>query len=85
VLAQYGRDAAAARLLVVHYPTSAAAEAAYGRLMAAYLSAAAGKDRMQTNDGRWTIARQRQAMLAVVIGAPSETSAKRCWRQPRRQ
>ena len=57
---------------MVRYPTAAAAEAAYGRFMAAYLPAAAGKDRMQTNDGRWTIARQRQAVLAVVIGAPSE-------------
>jgi hypothetical protein len=72
VLAQYGRDTAAARLLVVQYSTAAAAEAAYGRFMAAYLSAAAGKDRMQTNDGRWTIAWQRQAMQLVVIGAPSE-------------
>jgi hypothetical protein len=72
VLAQYGRDAAAARLLVVHYPTAAAAEAAYGRLMAAYLPAATGKDRVRTTDGRWTIARQRQAVLAVVVGAPSE-------------
>ena len=73
VFAQYGRDAAATRLLVVHYPTMEAAEAAHGRFMAAYLSAAAGKDRVQTTDGRWTIARQRQADLAVVIGAPSET------------
>jgi hypothetical protein len=72
VLAQYGQGAAAARLLVVHYPTATAAEAAYGRFMAAYLPAAEGKDRVQTTDGRWTIARQRQAVLAVVIGAPSE-------------
>ncbi|HSB72602.1 MAG TPA: DUF6599 family protein [Candidatus Methylomirabilis sp.] len=73
VLARYGRDAAAAHLLVVRYPTATAAGAAYGRFMAAYLSAAAGKDRVQTTDGRWTIARQRQADLTVVIGAPSET------------
>jgi uncharacterized protein DUF6599 len=72
VLAQYGRDAAAAHLLVVRYPTAMAAGAAYGRFMAAYLPAAAGKDRVQTNDRRWTFARQRQAVLAVVIGAPSE-------------
>jgi len=72
VLAQYGRDTAAARLLLVRYPTATVAGAAYRRFMAAYLPAAGGKDRMQTNDGRWTIARQRQAVLAVVIGAPSE-------------
>ena len=72
VLAQYGQGAAAAHLLVVRYPTATAAGAAYGRFMAAYLPAAAGRDRAQTNDGRWTIARQRQAVLAVVIGAPSE-------------
>ncbi len=73
VLAQYGRDAAATHLLVVRYPTATAAGAAYGRFMAAYLPAAAGKDRVQTDDRRWTIARQRQAVLAVVIGAPSES------------
>ena len=72
VLAQYGRDTAAARLPVVRYPTATMAEAAYRRFMAAYLPAAAGKDRELTNDGRWTIARQRQEVLAVVIGAPSE-------------
>ncbi len=72
VLAQYGRDAAAAHLLVVRYPTATAAAAAYGRFMAAYLPTAAGKDRVQTADGRWIIARQRQEVLAVVIGAPSE-------------
>ena len=72
VLAQYGRDAAAAHLLVVRYPTATTAGAAYGRFMATYLPAAAGRDRVQTNDGRWTIARQRQEVLAVVIGAPSE-------------
>jgi hypothetical protein len=73
VLARYGRDAAAAHLLLVRYPTATAAWAAYGRFMAAYLPAADGRDRVQTTDGRWTIARQRQAVLAVVIGAPSES------------
>lgn len=72
VLAQYGRVAGTACLLVVRYPTARAAEAAFGRFMAAYLPAAAGRDRVQTADGRWTIARQRQVVLAVVIGAPSE-------------
>jgi len=72
VLAQYGRDAAAAHLLVVRYPTATAAAAAYGRFMAAYLPAAASRGLGQTTDGRWTIARQRRAVLAVVIGAPSE-------------
>jgi len=76
VLAQYGQGASAARLLVVHYPTAPAAEAAYGRFMAAYLPGAGGKDRVQTTDGRWTIARQRQAVLALVIGAPSEAAGE---------
>ena len=76
VLAQYGRDTAVARLLVVRYPTATTAGAAYGRFMAAYLPGAAGKDRMQTTDGRWTIAWQRQEMLAVVIGAPSEAAGE---------
>jgi hypothetical protein len=76
VLARYGRDAAAARLLVVRYPDATAAEAAHGRFMAAYLPAAVGKDRGQTSDGRWTIARQRQGVLSVVIGAPTEAAGE---------
>ena len=76
MLAQYGRDTAVARLLVVRYPTATEAGAAYGRFMAAYLPGAAGRDRMQTTDGRWAIAWQRQEMLAVVIGAPSEAAGE---------
>ncbi len=76
VLAQYGRDAAAARLLLVRYPTAAAAGTAYKRFVAAYLPTAAGKDRVQTDNGRWTIAWQGQTVLAVVIGAPSEAAGE---------
>ena len=76
VLAQYGRDSGATRLLIVRYATAAAAEAAHGRFMAAYLPAVAGKDRGQTADGRWTIARQRQTVLTVVIGAPTEAAGE---------
>lgn len=76
VLAQYGHGAAGTRLLVVRYPTAAAAEAAHGRFMTAYLPAAAGKDRVQTPDGRWTIARQWQGVLSVVIGAPTEAAGE---------
>ena len=70
VLAQYGRDATATRLLLVRYPTTIEAAAASGRFMAAYLTGAPAKDRGQ-KDGRWTIARQRERVLIVVIGAPS--------------
>jgi hypothetical protein len=75
VLAQYGRDATAARLLLARYPTPTEAATAYGRFIATYLPGAAGKDRGQ-KDGRWTIARQRERVLAVVVGAPSEAAGE---------
>ena len=72
VLAQYGRDAAKAHLLLVRYPTGTAAGAAYRRLLTVYLADAGGKDRLRTNDQRWTIARQKNAFVVVVLGAPTE-------------
>jgi len=75
LLAQYGRDATAARLLLVRYPTATEAATAYRRFLATYLPGAAGKDRGQ-KDGRWTIARQRESVLAVVVGAPSEVAGE---------
>ena len=75
VLAQYGRDAAVARLLLVRYPTATEAATAHGRFMTAYLPGAPAKDRGQ-KDGRWTIARQREMVLAVVVGAPSEAAGE---------
>jgi hypothetical protein len=75
MLAQYGRDASVARLLVVRYPTAVEATAAEGRFLAAYLPGVPGKDRGQ-KDGRWTIARQWETVLAVVVGAPSEAAGE---------
>ena len=72
VLAQYGRDAQRAHLLLVRYPTAPAAGAAYRSFLAAYLPGADGKDRLKREDQRWTIARQRKAFVVVVFGAPTE-------------
>ena len=72
VLAQYGRDAGKAHLLLVRYPTGTAAGAAYGRFLTVYLADAGGKDRLRTNDQRWRIARQQGAFVVVVFGAPTE-------------
>jgi hypothetical protein len=72
VLAQYGRDAQRAHLLLVRYPTAPAAGAAYQRFLAEYLAGAGGKDRLKAEDQRWTIARQRKAFVVVVFSAPTE-------------
>ena len=72
VLAQYGQDAQKAHLLLIRYPSATAAGAAYRRFLTAYLPDSGGKDRRKTEDHRWTIARQQQAFVLVVFGAPTE-------------
>jgi hypothetical protein len=72
VLAQYGHDAQKTQLLLVRYPTTTAAEAAYQKFRTAYLPDAGGADRRKTDNQRWAIVRQRQAFVLVVLGAPTE-------------
>jgi len=76
VLAQYGRDARQTYLLLVRYPSAAAADAAYRRFVAVYLADAGGTDRLRTADQRWTIARQHRAFVVVVFGAPAEEAGE---------
>jgi hypothetical protein len=76
VLAQYGRDAQRAHLLVVRYPTAADAGAAYRAFLAAYLPDADGKDRRKSEDQRWTFARHWKTFVVVVFGAPTEASGE---------
>jgi hypothetical protein len=57
---------------LIRYPSTTAAGAAYRRFLTVYLADAGGKDRLKTKDERWTIARQREAFVVVVLGAPTE-------------
>jgi hypothetical protein len=72
VLAEYGREKQRVQLLLVRYPSATEAKEAYRSFLTAYLPDAGGKDRRKTEDRRWTIARQRDAFVVVVFGAPTE-------------
>lgn len=76
VLAQYLRDRQKAHLLLARYPAPEAAEDAYRGFMKAYLPDAGGRDRVKTNDGRWTLARRQAECILIVFGAPGESDAE---------
>ena len=44
--------------------------------MKAYLPDAAGKDRLRTEDQKWTMARQRGEGVIVVFGSPTAADAE---------
>jgi hypothetical protein len=75
LLAEYLRDRQKAHLLLVRYADSKAAGNAYQSFMKASLPDAGGKDRVKTDDRRWTLARQRGAFILIVFGAPTEADA----------
>ena len=77
VLAQFGQGAQKTHLLLVRYPDAAEAGDAYQKFLAAYLPDAGGKDRRMTTDRRWTIARQRNEFVLVVVGAPTESDGEK--------
>ena len=76
VLAQYGQDRQKVQLLLVRYASATEARDTYQRFMTAYLPDAHGTDRLKTEDRRWTIARQRNAFVLVVFGAPTERAGE---------
>jgi hypothetical protein len=76
VLAQYLQDKKKTQLLLIRYPDSKEAGGAYQSFMKAYLPDARGKDRSKTEDGRWTIALQRNEFVLIVFGAPMEADAE---------
>jgi hypothetical protein len=76
VLAQYLQDKKKTQLLLIRYPDSKEARDVYQSFMKAYLPDAQGKDRLKTEDGKWTFARQRNEFVIIVFGAPKETDAE---------
>jgi hypothetical protein len=72
VLAQYGGGKQKTQLLLIRYPSVTEAGAAHRRFLTAYLPDAGGKDRLKTEDQRWTISRQRNEFVLVVFGALTE-------------
>lgn len=76
VLAQYLRSGTKTQLLIISYPDAKAATEADKSFLGAYLPDAGGKDRLKTDDQRWTLARQRGRLLIIVLGAPTEADAE---------
>ena len=76
VLAQYLRDKQKTQLLLIRYPGGKEAGDAYHSFMKAYLPDAGGRDRSQTEDRKWTIARRRNAFVLIVFGALTEADAE---------
>ena len=76
VLAQYLRDRQKTQLLLIRYPNLKEAEEAYASFMKAYLPDVRGKDRLKTEDRKWTFARQRNEFVLIVFGAPTEVDAE---------
>ena len=76
VLAQYTREKQKTHLLLIRYPSVQEAKDAYQGFMKAYLPDAAGKDRLRTEDQKWTMARERGEVVIVVFGAPTAADAE---------
>jgi hypothetical protein len=76
VLARYLQDKQKTQLLLVRYPNMKEAGEAFQGFMKVYLPEAGGKDRLKTEDRKWTFARQRNEFVVIVFGAPTETDAE---------
>ena len=76
VLAQYLQDKQKTQLLLIRYANLKEAGDAYQNFMKAYLPDAGGKNRLRTEDRKWTFARQRGEFVVIVFGAPTESDAE---------
>ena len=76
MLAQYTREKQKVHLLLVRYPNVKEARDAYQSFMGAYLPDAGGKDRIITEDQKWTMAREKGEVVIVVFGAPAAADAE---------
>ncbi len=76
VLAQYIQDKQKTQLLLVRYPDSKEAAEAYQSFMKSYLPDAAGKNRLRTEDKKWTFAQLRNEFIIIVFGAAAEGSGE---------
>jgi hypothetical protein len=76
VLAQYLQDNQKTQLLLIRYADSKKAGEAYRSFMEAYLPEAGERDRLRTEDRKWTFARQRSEFVVIVFGASTEADAE---------
>jgi len=76
VLARYIQDKQKTQLLLIRYPDLKDARDAYQSFMRVYLPDARGKDRLRTEDKKWTFARQLNEFVLIVFGAATEDSGE---------
>ena len=78
VFAEYRDDGAeSVKLLVVSYPNSARAGAAFNSFIQGYMPEAGESGLAQMEDGGWTLAGVHEGYLSIVFDAPTEDSARR--------
>ncbi len=75
VLAVYLREGQKAQLLLIRYPNADEARISLESFRKAYMPDAGGKDRVKTEDRKWTISRQQKDYLLLVFSAPTESDA----------
>jgi len=76
VLAAYSRDKQKVQLLLIRYPNADEAKSALQTFKKAYMPEAGEKDRLKTEDKKWTFARQQKDYLLLVFSAPAEADAE---------
>lgn len=76
VIAQYLRGQNRSHLLLVQYPAEKLAEEALQSFSKAYLPEVADKGRLQTEDGKWTVANKHKEYLLIVFGASNLAEAE---------
>jgi len=75
-LATYLRDGQKVHLLLIRYPSSRKAQEAFQSFTKAYMPDAAGKDRVRTEDRKWTFSRQANDYILIIFGAPREADGE---------
>jgi Family of unknown function (DUF6599) len=75
VLAMYLREGQKAPLLLIRYPNADEARISLESFRKAYMPDAGGKDRVKTEDRKWTFSRQQKDYLLLVFSAPTESDA----------
>ena len=76
VLSVPGRKKETGILLLIEYPDTKAAAAAYAGFARAYMPEAKEAGRVRTEDGTWTAAALRGGLVAIVFHAPTEAAAR---------
>ncbi|MGE5253889.1 MAG: DUF6599 family protein [Planctomycetaceae bacterium] len=76
VLAVYARGRQKSQLLLVRYANEDEAGSALKTFKKAYMPEAGDRDRVKTEDKKWTFARQEKEYLLLVFSAPTESDAE---------